>query len=59
MNLGERLQQLRHQWLEIDQPIGSGAQDYDGEGKIIDALLKREIAVYRDKDVKLSCGSGE
>ena len=59
VNLGKHLQELRNQWLEIDQPTGSRAQYHDGEGKIIDALLKREIAIHRDEDIKLSGGSGE
>ena len=53
LHRGKRGKQIRHQSLKVDQPVGSGSNYDDGDFKGWKILLKREIAIDGDEDLKL------
>ena len=55
----EGLKQFRKQWPKIFQAVSRGLQHNDCNGELGDVLLKGQVTVNGDEDIKLRLSSGK
>ena len=59
LRLRQRLPEHRHERQEVREAVRARTEDHHGDTGAQDVLLESEVAIHRDKNIKLACGQCE